>query len=50
MASNGDNTIFEKTSFLQGGNSVFIKEQYLKYLENPKTIPESWKIFFDGLN
>jgi len=50
MASNRDNTIFEKTSFLQGSNSSFIKEIYLKYLKNPKNIPESWKEFFDGLN
>ena len=33
MASNRDNKIFEKTSFLQGSNSPFIKELYLKYLE-----------------
>ena len=50
MASNKDNTIFEKTSFLQGGNSIFIKDLYLRYLENPKSIPESWKDFFDGLD
>ena len=49
MTSNKDNTIFEKTSFLQGSNSPFIKELYLKYLENPNLIPESWKDFFDGL-
>ena len=46
MASNKDNTIFEQTSFLQGGNSPFIKELYLKYLENPNLIPESWKDFY----
>ena len=50
MASNRDNIIFEKTSFLQGSNSPFIKELYLKYLENPKSIPQSWVEFFDGLN
>ena len=49
MSSNRDNTIFEKTSFLQGSNSSFIKELYLKYLDNPKSIPESWLEFFDGL-
>ena len=49
MASNKNNIIFEKTSFLQGGNSPFIKELYLKYLENSKTVPQSWKEFFDGL-
>ena len=50
MASNRDNKIFEKTSFLQGGNSPFIKELYSKYLNNPKSIPQSWIEFFDGLN
>jgi len=50
MASNRDNKIFEKTSFLQGGNSLFIKELYLKYLKNPKSIPQSWVEFFDGLD
>ena len=50
MASNKDNITFEKTSFLQGGNSPFIKELYLQYLKDPTTIPQSWKEFFDGLN
>ena len=50
MASNRDNIIFEKTSFLQGGNSSFIKELYLQYLENPTTVPQSWREFFDGLD
>ena len=50
MASDRDNKIFEKTSFLQGGNSLFIKELYLKYLINPKSIPQSWVEFFDGLD
>ena len=43
-------SIFEKTSFLQGSNSNFIKELYLQYLKNPEDIPESWKEFFDGLD
>ena len=50
MASNRDNIIFEKTSFLQGGNSTFIKELYLQYLKNSTTVPQSWREFFDGLN
>ena len=50
MTSNRDNIIFEKTSFLQGSNSPFIKELYLKYLKNPKSIPQSWREFFDGLD
>ena len=49
MSSNKDNTIFEKTSFLQGINSPFIEELYLKYLNDPQSIPQSWIEFFDGL-
>ena len=49
MASNKDNTVFQKTSFLQGVNGPFIKEIYLQYLNNSSEIPESWKDFFDGL-
>ena len=49
MTSNKDNTIFEKTSFLQGINSPFIEELYLKYLNDPQSIPQSWIEFFDGL-
>ena len=50
MTSNKDNITFEKTSFLQGSNSSFIKELYLKYLNQPESIPQSWVEFFDGLN
>ena len=50
MASNRDNIIFEKTSFLQGYNSPFIKELYLQYLKNPTAVPQSWREFFDGLD
>ena len=50
MASNKDNIIFEKTSFLQGHNSPFIKELYLQYLKNSTAVPESWREFFDGLD
>ena len=50
MTTIKDNTIFDKTSFLEGSNSAFIKELYLKYVDNPSAVPESWKEFFDGLN
>jgi 2-oxoglutarate dehydrogenase E1 component len=49
MISNKDNSIFEKTSFLQGSNSPFIQDLYIQYLNNPKNIPQSWVNFFDGL-
>ncbi len=49
MSTVKNNSIFEKTSFL-GGNSSFIKGLYLKYLNNPNSIPQSWVEFFDGLD
>ena len=50
MDSDNSNLVLEKTSFLQGANISFIKELYLKYLNEPKSIPISWMEFFDGLN
>ena len=50
MTSSRNNIIFEKTSFLHGGNSPFIKELYLQYLKNPTAVPHSWREFFDGLD
>jgi 2-oxoglutarate dehydrogenase E1 component len=50
MASDKDNIIFEQTSFLQGSNSPFIKELYLRYLNDPSSVPESWVEFFNGLD
>ena len=50
MASNKNNSTLEQTSFLQGANSPFIEKLYLKYLNNPDNIPQSWRDFFEGLN
>ena len=50
MTSIKDNTIFDKTSFLQSSNSSFIEEIYLKYINNPENVPQSWREFFDGLD
>jgi 2-oxoglutarate dehydrogenase E1 component len=50
MTSQKYNNIFEKTSFLQGSNTPFIKDLYLKYINDPKSIPQSWADFFDSLD
>jgi len=50
MTSIKDNTIFDKTSFLEGSNSSFIEELYLKYINNPENVPQSRREFFDGLD
>ena len=40
----------KKPHFYKVAIAAFIKELYLKYLNNPKSIPQSWREFFDGLN
>ena len=49
MSSLKDNNTYKKTSFLAGNNSEFINEIYADYLSDPKSLPESWRQFFDGL-
>ena len=49
MSSQENNIIFEKTSFLSGTNSSYIEKLYAKYVENPASIPDSWRQFFEGL-
>ena len=49
MSSQEDNIIFQKTSFLSGTNSSYIEKLYAKYVENPTSIPDSWRQFFEGL-
>ena len=49
MSSQENNIIFQKTSFLSGTNSSYIEKLYAKYVENPSSIPDSWRQFFDGL-
>ena len=50
MSSSNDNTVYKKTSFLAGMNSEFINEFYADYISDPKSFPEGWKNFFDGLS
>jgi len=50
MSSSNDNTIYKKTSFLAGMNSEFINEFYTDYISDAKSLPKSWKKFFDGLS
>ena len=50
MSSSSNNTIYKKTSFLEGNNSEFINEFYADYISDPHSLPESWRKFFDGLS
>ncbi len=38
-----------ETSHLYGGNATFIEELYDQYLENPKSVAEPWRDFFDRM-
>ena len=50
MSSSKNNTTYKKTSFLAGNNIEFINEFYADYLSNPRSVPESWRKFFEGLS
>ena len=50
MSSSDNNITFKKTSFLSGINSEFINQLYSDYLSDPNSLPEGWKIFFNGLS
>ena len=50
MSTSKNNITYKKTSFLIGNNSEFINEFYSDYLSDPKSLPESWRKFFDGLS
>ena len=50
MSSSNKNINLKKTSFLSGINSEFINEFYSDYLTDPKSIPEGWRKFFNGLS
>ena len=50
MSSSNNNNIFKKTSFLAGNNFEFINEFYADYIQDPNSLPESWRKFFDGLS
>ena len=50
MSSSKNNIVYKKTSFLAGNNSEFIKEFYADYISDPNSLPESWRMFFEGLS
>ena len=47
--SSSKNIEFEKTSFLNKSNSVFIEQMYLKFINKDSDLPESWKDYFEGI-
>ena len=49
MSVDKNNQTYKKTSFLSGINSDYIEENYALYLQDPKSLPNDWIEFFDGL-
>jgi len=39
----------DETSFLNGGNAVFIAEIYERYIQDPTSVDSSWAVFFQEL-
>ena len=50
MPSSEKNITFKKTSFLSGINAEFINQFYSDYLQDPNSLPDGWRKFFDGLS
>jgi len=47
--SSPKNIEFQKTSFLNKSNNVFIEQMYLKFINKDSNLPESWKNFFEEI-
>ncbi|MCO2667242.1 2-oxoglutarate dehydrogenase E1 component, partial [Pseudomonas aeruginosa] len=40
---------FQLNSYLFGGNASYVEELYDAYLNNPASVPENWREYFDAL-
>ncbi|GLS14442.1 2-oxoglutarate dehydrogenase E1 component [Hydrogenophaga electricum] len=40
---------YKGNSYLFGGNGPYVEEMYEKYLENPGSVPDNWRSYFDAL-
>ncbi len=40
---------FRSNSYLFGGNAPYVEEMYEAYLDNPGSVPDNWRNYFDAL-
>ena len=40
---------YRSNSYLFGGNAPYVEEMYEAYLDNPGSVPETWRAYFDAL-
>jgi 2-oxoglutarate dehydrogenase E1 component len=49
MAREASNQGFLNSSFLDGGNAAYIEDLYARYQQNPSSVDESWRTFFEQM-
>ena len=40
---------YSSNSYLFGGNAPYVEELYEAYLDNPGSVPDNWRAYFDAL-
>jgi 2-oxoglutarate dehydrogenase E1 component len=40
---------FQLNSYLFGGNAPYVEDLYERYLDNPTSVPEQWRAYFDQM-
>ncbi len=40
---------FQSNSYLFGGNAPYVEELYENYLDNPASVPDTWREYFDNM-
>ena len=40
---------FQANSYLFGGNAPYVEELYERYLDNPGSVPDKWRAYFDKM-
>ncbi len=40
---------YRSNSYLFGGNAPYVEEMYESYLDNPGSVPDNWRSYFDAL-
>ena len=41
---------YRSNSYLFGGNAPYVEEMYEAYLDNPGSVPDNWRDYFDALH
>ena len=50
MSRDEKNEMFQRTSFLNGVNAVYIEEMQERYERNPGSVTDEWRLFFQSLH